>query len=322
MRVGVAGGNLTFLTFENCQFSMTGGSAFIIGSSGTIPTINRFINTPVVFNAVGQTMFVSGDFVWKDTASAIGAGTVPTYLFDNGGTTIGAANMLLDGLDLSAVNTTLFASPSLQNGTMHALLNNCRLHASVAITATLTLRAQEITLVGCGSAGNSARNEKYALDGTMTTETTIVRSSGASDGTTAVSWKAVTTSNPNKQFQFELPPIAVWNSATGSSKTLTVEMVNDGTTLKDDEVWVEVEYLGSSSQPVSSKVTSRAADHLATGANITTSSVTWTTTGLSSPVKQKLSVSFTPQMAGLVRATVCVAKQSQTLYVDPKVTIS
>lgn len=321
-RVGVAGGNFTELVFDNCLFTFTGGTFFIIGSSGAIPTINRLINTPVVFSAVGQSLFVSGEFVWRDTASAIGAGTVPTYLFDNGGTTIGAANMLLDGLDLSAVNTTLFASPSLQNGLLFATLNNVRLHASVTVTASLTLRGQEINLIGCGSAGNSARNEKYALDGTLTTETTIIRSSGASDGTTPVSWKAVTSANPNKQFQFELPPIAIWNSTTGSSKTLTVEIVNDGTTLKNDEVWVEVEYLGSSSQPISSKITSRAADHLAAGSNLTTSSVTWTTTGLASPVKQLLSVSFTPQMAGLVRAVVCVAKQSQTLYVDPKATIS
>jgi hypothetical protein len=320
-----AAGNFQEAVFENCLFTFTGGTFFLVGSTGTATTnIATLINTPIVFSAVGQAIYASGDFIWRDTASAIGAGTVPTILFNasSGTANIGGTNILLDGVDLSAVNTTLFGFPSNADANIIAQVINCRLHASATVAATPSKRRQSVQLVGSGSAGNSARNEKYDYDGTLTTETTIVRSSGASDGTTAVSWKAVTTANTNKSSQFGLPPIAIWNSTTGSSKTLTIEIVNDGTTLKDDEVWIEVEYLGSSSQPVSSKITSRAADHLTTGSNISTSSVTWTTTGLSSPVKQKMSVSFTPQMAGLVRAVVCIAKASQTLYVDPKVTIS
>ena len=324
-RVGPAGGNQTELVFDSCNFTFTGGSFMLIGSNGGNSNISRveFINTPVIFSAVGQSIYPNGKFIWRNTASAIGAGTVPTHLFDhsNGTFSIGAVDVTLDGLDLNALNTALFMFPA-DNGFVNFKAFNCKLNASVTVSNSPSKRCQEAHIFACDSAGNSARNEKYCSDGTMTTETTIVRSSGASDGTTPVSWKAVTSGDPNKAFQLELPPIAVWNSATGSSKTATIEIVNDGTTLNSDDIWVEVEYLGASGSPLASIVSSRPADHLTTGSALTTSSVTWTTTGLASPVKQKLSVSFTPQMAGLVRAKVCIAKASKTIYVDPMVTIS
>ena len=62
-------------------------------------------------------------------------------------------------------------------------------------------------------------------------------------------------------------------------------------------------------------------DILATGADQAASSVTWTTTGLTNPNKQALSVSFTPQMKGPVTATVYLALPSKTVYVDPVATI-
>jgi hypothetical protein len=163
------------------------------------------------------------------------------------------------------------------------------------------------------------RNKIYDYSGTLTVETTIIRTAGASDGVQAVSWKMVTTANCSRVFPFRSFPMALWNTATGGAKTATVEMVNDGTTLKDSEAALEVSYLGSSSYPLASRVTTAAADLLNAGANISTSTETWTTTGLSSPVKQKMAASFTPNMVGLVRATVVVSKASQTLYADYKI---
>lgn len=118
------------------------------------------------------------------------------------------------------------------------------------------------------------------------------------------------------------PEIMVWNDTTGSSKTLTIEILHDNATaLKDNEVWVDAIYLGSSSYPLGTLV-SDGASFVATAANQTTSSATWTTTGMSNPNKQKLSVTFTPQLKGFVIARVIVAKASYTLYVDPVATIS
>ena len=43
---------------------------------------------------------------------------------------------------------------------------------------------------------------------------------------------------------------------------------------------------------------------------------------MSNPNKQKISVSFTPQMKGAVHVKVCLAKASTTVYVDPYITLS
>jgi hypothetical protein len=44
--------------------------------------------------------------------------------------------------------------------------------------------------------------------------------------------------------------------------------------------------------------------------------------GGSPAVKQKLSVSFTPQMKGVVKARIYVARASTTVYIDPLITIT
>jgi hypothetical protein len=173
-------------------------------------------------------------------------------------------------------------------------------------------------LIGCNSSGNVERNERYRYQGTLTTETTIKRTVGASDGTTPYSWKLLTTANSKQDFPFETFEGALWNSAVGSAKTLTFHCLTDNLTLQDADIWVEVEYLGSSGSPVSSLVSSAPATLVTAGANLTSDSAeAWTTTGLTTPVKQKFSVTFTPQLAGPVRWRVKIAKASATVYVDP-----
>ena len=97
----------------------------------------------------------------------------------------------------------------------------------------------------------------------------------------------------------------------GSGVTVTIPVVTDGVTLKDNEAWVEVEYLGTSGLPLGSFASDAAPDVLDSGTNQTTDATSsWTTTGLGSPVKQSLATTFTPQEKGLVRARVCLAKAS------------
>ena len=80
--------------------------------------------------------------------------------------------------------------------------------------------------------------------------------------------------------------------------------------------------LGSGSFPISTFANDAKADTLATAAKQTTSSVTWTTTGLTTPVKQKLSKAVTISEKGLVRISIKLAKASTTMYVCPKIAVS
>lgn len=157
----------------------------------------------------------------------------------------------------------------------------------------------------------------------MISETTLVRTGGASDGTTALSWKVVSDTTATFNRPFITQEIVQWNETTGSSVTATVEILHDSATnLTDAEVWVEVMYLGTSGVPLGEWISDRKADVLASAADQTTSGATWTTTGMSNPNKQKLSVTFTPQEKGFVHARVCIAKASKTLYVCPKLELS
>ena len=91
---------------------------------------------------------------------------------------------------------------------------------------------------------------------------------------TPYSWKIVTTANTSFAMPFECPPVAIWNDTVGLAKTATVEGI--GTAVpNDDEMWVEVEYLGDASSPQASFVNDGKANLLATAAAQTASSATW-----------------------------------------------
>jgi hypothetical protein len=179
---------------------------------------------------------------------------------------------------------------------------------------------QTIDLRNCDSGATGYRNEWYRREGTITTETTITRTSGATDSHQAVSWKVVSTSAASLLDTFDFPPISQWNDTTGSSKTATIEIVGSAS-LNNDDLWVELDYLGSSGSPLGSLVSSNKATLLTANAAITTSTATWNSSQ-ATPVYQKLQVTFTPQMAGLVVARVRLAKVSTTVYVDPLITIA
>jgi hypothetical protein len=162
-------------------------------------------------------------------------------------------------------------------------------------------------------------NAKYNYRGTLTTETTIVRTGGASDGVTPISWKVVTTANAKFEQPFECPPIAIWNDTTGSPVTATIEGIwGGGAVPTDADIWVEVEYLGSSATPVSSFVSDAKATVLTTAASQAASSETWG----GSTTDFHLHVTFTPQMKGFVYARVKVGAASSTIYIDPKITLT
>ncbi len=239
---------------------------------------------------------------------------------------------LIEGVDFSGCGNSAWAlvnPPTGYGAPGTFVVRNCKMPSGWAGSlctptgTTFDYHGWRGKMHNCDSGDTNYRLREQDWTGSVREETTIVRTGGASDGTTALSWKIATSTYPRFPHRaFESPEIVRWNETTGSAITVTVEIVTDGATLKDDECWLEVQYLGTSGVPISSIASDAKTDVLATAANQTTSSETWTTTGLSSPVKQKLSVTFTPQEKGFLHAVVKVAKASTTVYVDPLLTIS
>lgn len=305
--------------YEACALNLVNtASASAITLTGNVD----LKNCTTSFGAVGQGFApAAGVFSIRNTSAGtfVTGATIPTALVRSLGSNV--PTLRLDGLDLSALaaGKSIFAGITV---TARAQIINCKLDGSVTVSSAPTGPTGMVDLIGCHSTTNAARNERFMYQGTLTTETTIIRTSGATNGTTAYSWKVVTTANTKRDFPFETLEGVIWNSTTGSPKTLTIGVVTDNVTLTDAEAWVEVEYLGSAATPLASLVTDANATILTTAANQTTSASTWTTTGLTTPVKQDLAVTFTPNMVGPIRWKVKVAKVSTTLYVDPKPVIS
>lgn len=282
-------------------------------------------NTTLNFGAAGQSLESCGPLKWKNTTAAALAGTTPTNLFqESTGFSSGLFGPLeLEGLDLSAMGSGKTIVTFFQKGNGRATLKDCKLGASVTVAAVSNMtRGQRVSAIRCDSGATNYRNELYLAQGTETTETSITRVGGASDGLTAQARKLATTANVTWLYPFEAIPITVYVDVAGVAYTATLEGTWHVASLpKNDEIWVDAEYLGASGNPQGSFATGTKANNLATGTNLTASTETWNGGGSGagwSPFQ--LSVTFTPQQAGWVTLYVKAAKASSTFYVDPRLT--
>jgi len=308
------------LRFDNCSLRLLttdGSSDLRVGgdSANVSAPYCEWQNTTVSFGAVGQQIFVAGTLRWRNTPSAIIGTAVPTNLFTprtDRGTMIECI-----GIDFSALGSgkTLCQGNAQSQGSIFKLVD-CKIDNAVTIMGSQpSYGAIEADAVRSSATGNVAVYRRR-MPGLMTQETTIVRSGGATDGTTPMSWKLVTGTLITPSFPFECPPIAIWCDTTGSAKTATVECTGSAVAT-DKEMWLDVEYLGDATSPQGSFVND-SSDLLTTAANQTTSAASWS--GGTTPFK--LAATFTPQQKGWVYARVKCAKVSATYYIDPLVTLT
>ena len=312
--------------FENCAFVFveTGSGGMEIGSSSTGSALVGvlFQNCSVTFAGTGQAIKVRGRFVWRK--GSIAGATLPTTLFA-GALSIGAMDAELIGVDLSVLGSgkNLVDVSVISSGCI--IFSNCKLGASVAVTTGTPggSTGLRVLLDNCDSADTNYRMQRHQYEGDVYSETTIVRTGGASDGTTGLSHKYVSSASSKFYAPLYGPDLVIWNDIVGASQTVTAEILHDSVTaLTDAEVWLETEYLGTTGFPLSLFANDRAADILATPANQTASSATWTTTGMTNPNKQKLVTTQTPQEKGYYRCRVALAKASHTVYADPMLTVA
>lgn len=308
-------------TYESCIFdAQTTGSVAVIacGSlSSAVESRLNLKNCDFHFSHIGHTLSVTHcTLEWEGGSILAGSALTNFLTFSRDG-----ASTLISGVDLSSLGsaTNLVGTTGAAG---KAIFRNCKLPASWTgqlFGGTLLSTAFRVEMYNCDNADTNYRLWVQDYTGSIRSETVVVRTGGASDGVTPLAWKMTTTADAEYPvFPLVSPEIVVWNDAVGSAKTLTVEVVTDNVTLTDGECWLEVQYLGTSGVPLSLFASDAKADVLATAANQTTSSETWTTTGLTTPVKQKLSVTFTPQEKGFIHAVVKLAKASTTVYVCPK----
>jgi hypothetical protein len=332
--VGAQSGVNSMLRFKECTFNIRTNdinARLKVGQEdGTATLISwiQFYNCRFKFGGASQSVQLNkGRFRMEDFGFVDASGSTPTSLFTFNSSTGAIAELI--GSDLSAesfTNLAAFANSAVVNFT----LIDCKMPAGANLTtgSPTTPGAIHVKAVNCDSGDTNYKYWSESPTGSVKTETTIKRTGGASDGTTGQSLKVQSTSLASYPTVPHEADIEFWNETIGSPVTCTVEVVHDsagggtGGRFLDSELSLHAEYLGTSGFPLGAFVDDGPADILATPADQADSSETWTTTGLSSPVKQALSVTFTPQEVGWVRLKVKLFKPSATVYICHKPTVA
>ena len=317
------------VTLDHCSLITTGttaGGFFSIGSANNVTQKAVLLDCTYKFSGSSNIGCATAGVVEIKGGSFVSGTSTPSAGVFGGANDRTGSRLLIDGLDMTNLASTVnifrtFVSPGLFQ------IRNSKLPASWSgslCNATPLATGQRFEMHNCDSGDTNYRLWVQEYSGSIKTETTLVRTGGASDGTTGYSLVMATTANANASVApLVSPEVSIWNDTTGGSKTVTVEILHDSATnLTDGEIWLEVQYLGTSGAPLGSFISDAKADILATAADQSASSETWTTTGMSNPNTQKLSVTFTPQEKGYIQAKVYLAKASKTVYVDPKLTVA
>lgn len=283
LTLGSTAGNV--LLFEACSFVLGGsGASSKISLGSGMATIISFFNCKMQFGSIGQSFSVFSRVLWRGTASAISGSTFPTTLMALFGGGSSGEQMVIEGVDLSALGSgkTLVNCSSSGGGEGNLLLKDCKLGSGVTIQSGIQNPGDvQVDYTRCDSGGTNYISGRFRYAGTQSTETVIIRTGGASDGTTAISWKIVTTANSKWLLPFEAMPIAIWNDVAPSNVTVTIEGLVDPRTLtalpNNDDIWFEVEFLGASGSPLGSIKSGTKSDALATGSALTASTQAWDT---------------------------------------------
>ncbi len=123
-------------------------------------------------------------------------GSLPTTLLN--GTSLFSANTRITGVDLSALGSgKTLVDQNVDASDQEILFTDCKLGSSVAIGNELTARFGDIIVraINCDSGDTNYRYYLSMYEGTVRSESTIVRTSGATDGTTSISRKMVSGAN-------------------------------------------------------------------------------------------------------------------------------
>jgi hypothetical protein len=317
--------NMAYCLFEACVFKLaTTGSSAVINLGTSTGGVLTWNNCQVSFGAIGQSITIGTDsFTWQNTAQVLATGsTVPTILL--GQTTGNLGNVILETLDLSQW-ASIFQS--IQTSIGNWVVKDCKLNASATFPTPINT-GQVIQVIRADGGATAYKSARYAVEGTETTETSITRVGGASDPTgQAQSRKIVTTANAQWLRPFKAEPYAQWNPRTATNVTVTVcGTINSASLPNNDDLWLEVEYLGSSTFPLGTIKTTTKATLLSANAAVASDGSTWNGGGSGagwSPFKLTATLSSPqPGMAGYIHVRVRAAKPSTTWYIDPQITLS
>jgi hypothetical protein len=305
--------------FKNCSFRYTGAAGspqFLFGtlSSGAASSMileNCGIRGPSAnFNVGIEREVTIRDGAWES------GGTSPTYCFN-----VGVGNkpvaFLVDGFDFTNIGNSTNIVGAIGEGSCNALLRRCKFGASWAGSLVASGQIKPGTRVEMYDyqIGSNLRRvwiEQY--EGTVKSENTI--KVGAD-----FSYKVVTNSN----IKYPLGEVEVFDAyrslTSGAAKTFKLYTLTDGVTLTNADVALRAEYFDTSGSYLGTFISSSPASVITTATSLTTNSVSWASAP-GTPVKQEVTLTFTPAQTGFCIISAIVTRPSTTLYLDNTLTES
>jgi len=275
--VGYNTASSQLIILDTCGLALlgTGAGQIYIGSGGATATSSQgtkviLNNTTMRFSGASQYLSVGCEFLWRNTASAL-LGTAPTTLFVYTLTVLG--NTTFEGVDLGSFSGTLQTSNT--TSAVRIALIDCKIGSSMSL-GTPGNPAVTIDMVRSDSSGTDYRLARAWSTGTLTQSTSVVRTGGASDGVTPISFQVVTVASSTWVYPFECFPISIWNAVTGTNRNVDLFGIwNSASLPNNDQVWHDVEYLGASGSPLASLGSGTKANNLATGSAWTADTSAW-----------------------------------------------
>jgi hypothetical protein len=308
-------GNMQRHFNTNMDLPNNAGMAIQLGAAG--PGIFEFYGL-VINNGTGAVLLlpVSGSLVKiADTAQVLNTTLTGTLLS-------GASNGVYEFQGVGLLNVSsgaLFATAAFARSSV--VFESCGIHTGLDVAAKSQLQRAE--LINCVDQSGNIRHETWQHGGNLTRNTAIFRTGGANDSIAPFSWRVITNANLEVERPFETFDVtfSVPLAKVGVSTTVNVHLVTDNVTLTNAECSLHVGAAVTASSTIHTFYDTAAAP-LATPANLPTSSEAWTTTGLTTPVYQRMQVTFTPTRKGPHRLQVQVRKPSTTLYICPNPVIA
>ena len=315
--------------FDTCAFWLNNsgaGSVINLAANGILST---FSNCTLKFGQALQGLNLGAfgaSLTWAG-GSVDPSGTAISKLFS---AVSAGANVRIANVDLSACATSLnLVSTSLTNIVMDFVACKTPTSWTGALNSSTGGYGTRISAYQCGPTGAGATTALDVMDayGEITSNTTVVMTGGASDGTTQLSWQLATNSQTSLATPLKSEWRAVWVDTT-VSKTLTWNYVADtnvaagqgagtGNAFQNNQVWIELLYFGSSTSPLGSYASSAPSTPVAAASDNSSGSASWTTTGLTTPKTGVCSVTITTGLKGPMLARICVGAASKTIYADP-----
>jgi hypothetical protein len=286
MNVGVGGAVTTWQYFDQCHLRNASTSASTstrmgFGQTGNVVGTKIILNnTQLWFGNVAQSMAVTqGHLEWRNTTTPSPfSNAVPTTLIT---TYSQSFHIVFEGIDFfqMATGRTFFGTSSSITGKIY--FNGCRFGAGVTVAAAITSPSFEIFVTNCGPSANlpfMSHNAKYIMEGSETTDITVGRATGATDGTYPFSRNFAPGALANQIKPYIGLPFVKWNDTTLADLTITIYGIQyNGATITlptNAQVYFETHYLADPNVTPSPWMD---IEHAGTKPNFQATATTWTT---------------------------------------------